>query len=256
MKVEMVKITPEMATRFLQTNDKNRNISDRLVQKYAQDMKNGNWSTTHQGIAFYEDGTLADGQHRLVGITRANIPVTMYITYGLPKSTGMNIDMSRPRSMIDGIKISGTSDWIEHKHIAMIKQMVDPKRLGSYEIVNLLNMFDESAKFAVKAFPTNRRYLTNSVIHAALCIAHYHGESERKLRRFSEVLLSGVPEAPNEKVVILLRESFFRNPNNGSSDKRDKMYKTERAIHAYCHNESVGRLIQPKEATYSTEGLF
>ena len=160
MKVEMLRITPEMATRFLQTNDKNRNLSDRLVQKYAQDMKNGNWTTTHQGIAFYEDGTLADGQHRLVGITRANIPVTMYVTYGLPKHTAMNIDMSRPRSMIDGIKISGTSDWIEHKHIAMIKLMVEPKRMGSHEIVELLNMFDESAKFAVKSFPTNRRYLT------------------------------------------------------------------------------------------------
>ena len=256
MIVEMLRITPEMATRFLQTNDKNRNLSDRLVQKYAQDMKNGNWTTTHQGIAFYEDGTLADGQHRLVGITRANIPVTMYVTYGLPKHTAMNIDMSRPRSMIDGIKISGTSDWIEHKHIAMIKLMVEPKRMGSHEIVELLNMFDESAKFAVKSFPTNRRYLTNSVIHAGLCIAHYHGESEKKLRNFAEVLLSGVPENSNEKVIILLRESFLRNPNNGSSDKRDKLYKTERAIYAFCHNESIGRLMQPKEPTYSTEGLF
>ena len=70
------------------------------------------------------------------------------------------------------------------------------------------------------------------------------------------MLLSGVAEGPDEKVIILCREAFLRNNRNGESDKYEKLLKTEKAIHAYCHGETVNRLYLPKEPVYPHEELF
>lgn len=256
MKNELLKITPAIATQLLQRNLSNRNLSDRLVSKYEQDMRSGNWTVTHQGIAFYEDGTLADGQHRLVAVVRSGVPITMYVTRGLKKEQAINIDMSRPRSVIDGIKIGELSDWIEARHVTMCSVITHPKRLSTNEIVEFLERIKPSAQLATDAFAANRRYLTGSVIHSALSIAHFNGEKPNLLTRFAEVLLTGVAEHASERIIILGREAFFHNINNGAADKRDKFLKLQRAIYAYCRGETIKRLTVPKEAIYTFKGLF
>ena len=57
----IVTVTPSMATRWLQFNVLNRNMRDDRVSGYVNQIKAGTFLTTHQGIAFYDDGTLADG---------------------------------------------------------------------------------------------------------------------------------------------------------------------------------------------------
>lgn len=70
-----VLITPEMAEEFLKHNTRNRNIRLPYVEELATYMRQGKWDVTHQGIGFYEDGTLFDGQHRLHAIIKAGVPV-------------------------------------------------------------------------------------------------------------------------------------------------------------------------------------
>lgn len=85
MQTSIEKITPEMATQILENhNSKNRNVSEGTVQSYANDMKNGRWTMTHQGLAFDINGTLLDGQHRLWAIVFANTPIEFMVTRGLP----------------------------------------------------------------------------------------------------------------------------------------------------------------------------
>jgi hypothetical protein len=256
MRTEVIRITPQIAQGFLETNHNNRNISERLVKKYSQDMLNNQWTTTHQGIAFYEDGTLADGQHRLFGIVRSGCTVTMHVTYGLKREQAINIDANRPRSAIDGIKIGQLSDWIESRHITMCNLLTLPKRLTTVEMVKFLETIADSAQFATEAFPTNRKMLTPSIIQGALCLAHAAGEKPAMLRRFGEVMLSGLPESPSEKVIILCREAFLRSSVNGESEKMEKLLKTQRAIDAFCSGTEVKRLTAPTEPIYSFEGLF
>ena len=104
MQTSIEKITPEMATQILENhNSRNRNVSEGTVQSYANDMKNGRWTMTHQGIAFDINGTLLDGQHRLWAIVFANIPIEFMVTRGLPvekdgKFTMDAIDRNRVRT--------------------------------------------------------------------------------------------------------------------------------------------------------------
>ena len=79
-------VTPSMAAKWLERNTKNRRLSLPRVNAIAADIMNNSFVTTHQGIAFDEDGNLLDGQHRLHAIVNSNIPVELLVTTGLPAS--------------------------------------------------------------------------------------------------------------------------------------------------------------------------
>jgi hypothetical protein len=256
MRTELVKVTPDMARNMLASNPVNRRISERAVTDLSKAILNNDWQITHQGIAFYEDGSLADGQHRLTAVVKANVPVHMMITKGLAKDAAMSIDSGRRRSLIDGVKISGAAPWMEAKHINLVPIITHPKRLTDMQKLDFLVGMKPYVEFATEAFVSNRRYLTGSIIHAALTMAAYHKEDPEKLKRFARVFLDGIMADPNEKVIILAREYFLSHTNGGDSDKHDKYLKLQRAIQAYCAGENVRRLIQPQEVIYSAEGLF
>lgn len=79
MYFEEILITPEMAIDYLELNKVNRKLRMNKVRLYSDDMKNGKWRITHQGIAFNEDGFLIDGQHRLNAIIHSEVSVKMIV---------------------------------------------------------------------------------------------------------------------------------------------------------------------------------
>lgn len=107
-----IDVTPDMATRWLRANFRNRAVSDDTVLAYARDMLAGRWQPTHQGIAFNDRDQLIDGQHRLMAVVRIAKPVRMMVTFGLPSQiagaemTTMDcVDRGRTRSVGDQLKI-------------------------------------------------------------------------------------------------------------------------------------------------------
>lgn len=115
-----VLITPEMAEEFLKHNTRNRNIRLPYVEELATYMRQGKWDVTHQGIGFYEDGTLFDGQHRLHAIIKAGVPVKMMVTYGIALAA-THADTGLKRSEADLVKLMGNSEfqWVGAREIAI-----------------------------------------------------------------------------------------------------------------------------------------
>ena len=101
-------ITPERAQAYLAQNVRNRVINSRSVDALVRDIKAGSFYLTHQGIAFYDDGTLADGQHRLTAIVLAGRPVQMMVTRCLPHDTKIAIDYGEKRRFEDADRSSAT----------------------------------------------------------------------------------------------------------------------------------------------------
>lgn len=248
MRSEIVKVTPVLAEHYLSKNVSNRNVSDRLVDKYAHDMETKGWLLNHQGIAFYEDGTVADGQHRLLAIVKSGATVPMMVTFGLKKPVAATIDGGRKRSVHDGIKIGGLSDWIGARHISMINLIAEPKRLGTLEMIEWLEGMKESAQFSVDTLCSNKKTLVNSIIHAALALAHfYNPDKEDDLLKFADVYMSGLATDKRGLSAIKLRDEFMTNTNHGASYRRDKFLKAQRALQAYMNGESLARLVRPKD---------
>lgn len=69
----------------------------------ARDIKEGHWDSTHQGIAIASDGTLIDGQHRLLAIVEAGKSVKMNVTFNATKSS--HIDSGTIRTMSNRLQM-------------------------------------------------------------------------------------------------------------------------------------------------------
>src|SRR5437868_364193 len=104
---EYVEITPEMARAWLLSRNpkSNRVMSETVYERYAKEMVDGEWKTTHQGIAFDREGNLLDGQHRLKAIIIADIAVKMLVIPGCDAETFDVLDCGHRRQAAQLLKI-------------------------------------------------------------------------------------------------------------------------------------------------------
>jgi hypothetical protein len=100
-------ITPEYASSILEScNKDNRTLRSGWVDQLAAAIKRGEWVTTHQGLAFDESGELVDGQHRLMAVVVAKMPVQMMVSHNVPKSSFSVLDIGMKRSIADTTGLS------------------------------------------------------------------------------------------------------------------------------------------------------
>lgn len=105
-------ITPELAEEYLAKNTHNRNIRQNRVNAYATDMKNGDWQFNGDAVRFAKDGTLLDGQHRLLAIIQSGVTVQMLVIRGLTDSTQHTMDTGAHRSFADVLKLRGEANYV------------------------------------------------------------------------------------------------------------------------------------------------
>lgn len=79
MKLQVVRVTPEIAERWLKNNGKNRNLSSIHAKRLAAVMAAGKWSLNGQTISFDDQGRLLDGQHRLTAVIISGVPIDMAV---------------------------------------------------------------------------------------------------------------------------------------------------------------------------------
>lgn len=103
-----VYITPAEARDWLDTkNHRNRPVSERTVNRYAQEMKAGRWKLNGEAIIFGKSGNLLNGQHRLKACVQSGRDFQTVITYGVEDSTFDTLDDVHPRKLSDVLSING-----------------------------------------------------------------------------------------------------------------------------------------------------
>ena len=85
MKTSIEIITPAKAAQYLESVDtsKQRPLKQKKIDDYAIAMSHGHWVVTHQGIAFDDEGSLCDGQHRLHAVVKSGVTIKTQVTRGL-----------------------------------------------------------------------------------------------------------------------------------------------------------------------------
>lgn len=254
--VEML-ITPVQATEWLETkNTRNRTLSMKRAAMYANDMTNGAWRKTHQGIAFYDDGVLADGQTRLKAVEIANMPVSMLVTFGLPQSSSLGIDNHRMRSTANQIEIDGQSTWIGKCEVATARLLLRASGKSDNRSTAQIIEYCESKKYAIQFagdnLRTNARSITPAAVKAAVASA-FGSESNSDLQNFCNVLTTGIMKAENEVAAIRLRERLLQDGSamqaNGAG-RIEAFMLTQKAIKAFCLGQSIKRLLAPTSLIY------
>ena len=256
MKTQWMTITPEQAAEWLKSiNTRNRNISLRKVAQYAADMRNGNWQSTHQGIGFYEDGTLSDGQHRLAACVDSAVPLGVFVTFGIPVGAASGIDAHRPRSTADQVRIANLSEWIGKDELAIAKvigSMRGNAVMSTHDAVDLLERNKAPVQCALNAMRKRHRFICTAPVFTAMACAWPHVGGDA-IERFGRVLASGVQEDLDDVAAIRLRERLLIGASEfsrGSCGRTDAIKLTMRAIKAFCERERLGKLYAPSDFIY------
>lgn len=149
MKTEIQTITPKWAAEVLEALSQaqvtgkflQRTLRPWLIHKYAEDMIAGQWQLSHQGLAFDVNDNLIDGQHRLMAVVKANVPVQMMVTTGLPRKAMEVVDAGAARLVAHQLQlICGYSRAISYAAVARsVSQFVqdDPRINRSGDWVRL-----------------------------------------------------------------------------------------------------------------------
>lgn len=102
-------ISSKKAGEYLESNTKNRRVRARTVSFYAKQMAAGEWEPNGESIIFAEDGTLLDGQHRLMACVEAGKSFKTLVVRGAANDAFKTIDQSIPRSAGDIVGLEGHS---------------------------------------------------------------------------------------------------------------------------------------------------
>lgn len=124
MQAMVMTVTPQQALTWLEKNSSNRPLSHARIRQYVKDILDGNFGLTGEAIRFFEDGSLADGQHRLTSIVKACKSVETLVVFGLKKEVAAYIDTGKSRSAGDVLcMFSGVGD-ADSKALATAIRMI------------------------------------------------------------------------------------------------------------------------------------
>ncbi len=172
-------VTPEMASEWLGRNTRNRSINAAKVARLVEDIRGGRWRITHQGIAFGADGTLYDGQHRLMAIAEAKAPVVTRVTFGLSPDALDAIDTGDSRRASDVLAIADGVHMNSNQRAAIVSAhaltSAGEINVGKRTMVTQLRaaLADHGEGYqAIAPFFSDHNRLTQAPMVAALCICH------------------------------------------------------------------------------------
>lgn len=244
--VAIMDIDTDLATEMLQRNAPNQRASKRVsIEKYAWDMMENNWHTTHQGIAFDKNGVLYDGQNRLRAIIVSGATIRMLVFFGVGSISTTHemsvIDTHAVRTGFDAATIEGVA--MTRRGIASLNSMIRygmPN--GSHILRRMTNTLRvqalEECKESIEAVDSwiggttlSRRICNSSVVAAVVCAWH-HVDHER-LKKFVLVLTEQEKAEPGDGAAVLMRQIIQARIGNKVSGDNEMFLKTCKSIQKF-----------------------
>lgn len=219
---EVVTITPADATNWLRCNEHNRPVRKSHVVFLAGEMKAGNWQINGQAIVIAENEQVLDGQHRLLAIIEAGIPIKSLVVYGITPEAFSTIDTGAVRSSADALWLH-FHDYSQHVVKAVATAVPWLKQLergalrtgGSSKVSNTeviayaqdhLSLFERAAR--LHGYPKDNRPL--SMGPGTALYEYFARRDEEKADKFFEDLYTG-ENLERTDVEYVLRQAFQKD---------------------------------------------
>jgi hypothetical protein len=242
-------VTPELALEWLARNENNRNLRKADVEYLKECILAGEFKLTHQGIAFYQDDELADGQHRLHAIMEAGVGVWMYVTRGVPREAAGAIDRGIPRSNKDHLHFSGVRS--DTRRVAACICMINQyraersenatrwskRRMRPDKFAAFYAAFSDAIEFA---YESNKQL--HACVVAAIASAWFTSNRDR-LAQFRSLLASGAATDAGDLAAIKLRDFLLKKQyGQGESARNDLFLKACSALRAFLDCRPLSKL--------------
>jgi len=242
-------ISPLKAKGMLDANTRNRKINHLAVSEYAASMRDKSWRVNGETLKIATDGTLIDGQHRLLACVEANAPFDTYVIYGLNKDVFDTIDCGRKRTAADCLSIDGVTNA---SATASAIRWIAALKGGKAIATRGMKMHSDEIRLAYAADSkkiSEAVTITNGVSRgwmspgqAAALYYLFAQKHEVKAKEFFELLGSGAGLHASHPILVL-RDRFMRlNQTRGRDIDIEKACIAIRAWNAFRANENVAML--------------
>ena len=239
-----VYVTPELAQKWLlETNNFNRPINQAAVDMYVRQIKSGLWRRTHQGVAFDTNGTLIDGQHRLMAIVKAGVTVAVLIFVNESIENYEYIDCGRNRSNLDIIRMSTRDNTLVLMHTQTLKAMLAGRccksnnKYSSAELGELYRRYAAAVNFAVDQLGSyQNKQINDPTVRGVIARACYY-LSKDQLVDFCNILKGQSQDHPAAKMVNAFRDCLMLWNDRRENTRRDIYKRCECILKALQNNE-------------------
>jgi len=210
-------------------------------------------------ILFFPDGTLADGQHRLMAVVASNVAIRFSVVTGVPFESKLNHNQGKLASAADVIRMTLGSDDVYGvntrraaqycRSICEIEQ--GRRRASSGEIVQLFGTFKFGLELIGPYSASNKKGTGRVACWAGIIAASYYVDPDT-IKRFCS-LFAGMenPVCEYESVPMRLANDMLRNTEQGAVDRKKTFLKVQRAIKAFVDKEPLAKFIAPSSILYS-----
>ena len=264
---EEVEIAPEIAAAWLKNDEDseesfNRTADIRRVERYARDMKNGDWWFTGAPIVLDWHGHVRDGGHRLLAIVKSGETITFNVTYGVDPRAQHGMDRLRPRSVADDMKIAKLPNGAV---IGSVANLVLRWRSGKIFSSNWqpsdmekLNLIDnephihEAARHALR-ISRNTPQVAKSVLGTLWHEAHLLDADATDA--FFDQYFTGKIVDDDDAAILAIRNTVIRYGSNGRRKPRQEyqLYQFVRAWNFWRQRRQVKYFLIPE--TLSSENF-
>jgi len=246
-------ITPEKAQRILDLQPKNRKIIQRKVNEYTDLMISGQWEESHpQGLVFNTKGDLINGQHRLLAVVKAGIPIRFYCTFNADDRVKVLLDSATPRTVDQTGQILGldTSPLKTAIARALFIKIEDKKIGRGLPVQKILDVYEKYSKgIDLASIKNGSNSISTAIIRVVIARAYYHCSEPDKLKHFVEVLDTGFSISKQDSSAIVLRNLYLQmsaRKLNSAAGKISLFRKSLTAVHKYLEGVSVKNLAEAK----------
>ena len=224
---EITTITPAEATNWLRANCKNRPVRKAHVEFLAREMKGGNWRVNGQPIIIADNEQVLDGQHRLLAIIEAGIPIKTMVTYGIAEDAFSTIDTGAVRSSADALclhfqeyphyvvkAVAGAVYWLKMLERGVLHR--GGGKISNTEVIHYardhLSMFERAT--TLLHYPKENRPL--SIALGTALFEYLARKNEEKAEEFFERVYTG-ENLERHDVEYVLRAAFQADAQRVSS---------------------------------------
>ena len=127
-------ITPEIATKYV--SDINiRRLNNRVVEEYADDMKNGRWEFGSSVIHISSEGKLINGQHRMWACITSGCDFKTWVCFDVKKEAENTIDIGYTRRVADIVKVDQATE-VSTLAKCILATKIGDQNLGIWSFLN------------------------------------------------------------------------------------------------------------------------
>jgi hypothetical protein len=239
-----VMVTPEIAAAWLTKNTRNRKPITSRVEEWSRLMGEGRWITEADTVDFGADGTLFNGQHRLMAVVKGKHSIEMMVRRNCPNELLGAVDNNEARSAAQILKIEKGMDTSTNmrasvtcaRSLVKAGQAHSGPRQTKDDLQEALDEFLGDYRAIRAAMHHENSRLSTSGIIGSLAVIHraYPELSER----FAAELRDGSELKKGSPVLVLRDYALGARSVQGGMSRDEISRVTFAAFDAYLKGES------------------